>query len=502
MVSGEGADYGRAARRGVAYTGVAQAARLVIGFASGIVLARLLTPEDFGLVAMLSPAVAFVGLIQDMGLGQATIQRERITKREVDTLFWVTCALSIVLAAVLALAGPALAGFFREPQVAPLAIAFAGLVVIWSLSTQPVALLSREMRFKELAVIDVAAAALGLLVGAAVAYVFRTYWALLAGMLASALVSVVGTWAVLRFRPGRPSFGAGIGEILGFGGSVSGFNVLNFFARNADAVLIARAWGAFELGLYERAYKLLLLPLQQVTNPLGRVMIPFLSRHQSDPLGYRAGYRDAVTLLMILTQPGILVAIVFAPDVFRVLLGERWVAAAPIFAWLGIAGLHQVMTSTLGWLFISQGRGRDYLLLGAVGATITVTAFVIGLPYGAVGVAMAYAISDVALKMPLAWYLATRRGPISLQDLVTLALPHLVGLVVAVVVLLGTERLVDDSGFAALAGMTVSSYCIYLTVLLAFPEKRHLLVKHADRVVGALREIVARRAPSAEKEET
>lgn len=502
MASSEGAQYGRAARRGVAYTGAAQAVRLALGFASGILLARLLAPEDFGLVAMLSPAVAFVGLVQDLGLSQATIQRERITRREVDTLFWVTLGLSLVLATILAASGPALAAFFREPRVTPLAVGFAGLVVVWSLAAQPVALLSREMRFKALAAIDVAAAALGLVVAAAVAFVFRTHWALLAGMLASALISVGGTWSALRFRPGRPAFGPGMGEILGFGGSVSGFNILNFFARNADNVLIGRAWGAFELGLYERAYKLLLLPLQQVTNPLGRVMIPFLSRRRDDPTAYRAGYRDAVTLLMIVTQPGILVGIVFAPDVFRVLLGERWVAAAPIFAWLGIAGLHQVMTSTLGWLFVSQGRGRDYLVLGATGATITVGAFVVGLPYGATGVAMAYALSDLALKLPLAWFLVGRSGPVSLDDLLRLAAPHLVALAVTGAALMGAAQLVDRAGFPTLAGVTVCAYGLSVATLLAFGEKRRLLAKHAQRSLDALRHVLARRAPSPEKEET
>ncbi|HAW57116.1 MAG TPA: hypothetical protein DCX29_20260, partial [Hyphomonas sp.] len=144
----------------------------------------------------------------------------------------------------------------------------------------------------------------------------------------------------------------GMREMIGFGSSIAGFDLLNFASRNADNILIARFHDAVELGLYDRAYKLLLFPLQKITYPLSRVMVPFLSRNVNQPERYKRAYFVAVTIILVAAQPGVLVGILFADEIFLVLLGKEWVPAAPVFMWLGIAGLVQVMTSTMGWLFV------------------------------------------------------------------------------------------------------------------------------------------------------
>jgi PST family polysaccharide transporter len=480
---------GGQAARGVLVTGFAQAFKIGLGFLSGIVLARLLTPRDFGLVAMVGPAVALVALVQDLGLGQATIQRERITRRQIQALFWVAFGVSVVLAGALAASSGLIAQFYGEPAVAPLAVAFAGLVLVWSLNTQPVAILSRDMRFTALAVTDVVAATVGFAVGAGVAYFYRTYWALFFGTLAAGVTTVVLTFTFSRFSPGLPRLAPDLRAMLGFGGAVSGFNVVNFLARNADQVLIARFHGAAALGLYERAYKLLLFPLQQVTHPLSRVMMPLLSRRQSDPVGYRRAYLDCITLLMLVTHPAIVTATVFAHDVFLLLLGERWVDAAPIFVWLGIAGMHQVMTSTMGWLFLSQGRGRDYFVVGAVSCVLTLCAFVIGLPWGPVGVAMALTLSELSLKAPLAWIVAGRQGPVSLKDLVRAALPHAAALGTTAGVALALSAKVEAAGLVTLGAATIVAYLVYGATLALAPAKRKLGFEWAAR----LRAILSRR---------
>ena len=456
---------------GAAYTGAAQGLRVILGFVQGIVLARLLLPEDFGFVAMVAPAVAFASMVKELGLNQATVQRENISAQVVSNLFWISLGMSAVLAVLLALSAPLLASFYKSPQVETLTIAYAFTIIIWALQSQPAALLARRLAFKTLALIEVLSVFIGFVVAVVFAYFTRSYWALFYGTLATALSSTFIAWVTSRFKPMKIRNAQSMREIVGFGTSIAGFDLLNFAARNADNILIARYHNAVELGLYDRAYKLLLFPLQKITYPLSRVMVPFLSRNINQPERYKRAYFTAVSLILLAAQPGILVGVIFADDVFRILLGVEWLAAAPIFMWLGIAGLVQVMTSTMGWLFVSQGLGRNYLIVGAVTAFISIGSFVIGLPGGAVGVAMAYAIGDLLLKTPFVWFMAGRRGPVRLPDLLRLALPHAIALAAAGASQVALAHYLDKVGFLTLCLLGALSYGMYLAVLMLFKDK-------------------------------
>ncbi len=469
----------------VMYTGLSQGYRAFLTFFSGIILARLLTPQDFGLVAMVWPVVALSSLIQDLGLNQATIQREKITGAQVSGLFWIGAGVSAALAMVLWSLSPVVADFYSDPRITALVCAFAMLAFIWSLQSQPHALLSRRMQFKQLAVIETAAATAGFIVAVTCAYVWQTYWALFAGMAATSAVGCTATWLASGFRPRLPRFERSHMDLLGFGSSVSGFNILNFFARNLDNVLIGRFHGASELGLYDRAYKLLLLPLEQVTHPLGRVMLPYLSRNQSNEPVYRQMYERAATALMAITQPGILVLTVFAEDAFRILFGPAWLGAAPIFQCLGAAALLQVVTSSLGWLFLSQGRGLHYLTVGAVGSAITITAIITGLQWGALGVAFAYAVGDLALKGPFTIWMAGRAGPVRFGHLCALIGPHLAAIAIAAAAIVPLKLAVGEAGILVCLAAAALSYVVYASALAAFPGKRATLAEFIKKAVVA-----------------
>lgn len=469
------------AASGIAVTGVAQIGRILLGFASTIILSRLLAPSDFGIVAMMMPAVALVGLVQDLGLGQATIQKDRLKAEQVDALFWLSFALSVLLAFLLALMAPLFADFYETPEVEALAYAFACLLVVWNLQSQPSALLARQMRFGALAKIDLLAAIAGFVAGVATAYFFRTYWALFIAMLATGLSGVVMTWLASGFRPQLPRKDRETLGMIGFGSSISGHNIFNFLERNADNILIGRFHDAAELGLYDRAYRLLLFPLQQVRNPVSRVMVPFLSRTREEPTRYAHGYRTCLTGLLAIVHPAVLTAVIFSEDVFRTLLGERWVDAAPIFFWLGLAGLHQIATSSLSWLFLSQGRGLDYLMVGGASAVISVSAFLIGLSDGALGVARAYAIADLAIKMPLVWIVATRSGPVGLPMMLKWAFPHIIALSVTAAVLMGISENVDALGIVLLTVVTLVAFGVHSLVLMLMPQSREIILQQVEQ---------------------
>jgi PST family polysaccharide transporter len=474
------------AAEGAVLIGTTQLYRMGVGFVSNIVLARLLTPADFGLVAMVSSCVALVMLIQDLGLNQATIQRAQISLKQMSALFWLSAGSGLILAALVALSAPGIAWFFRDPRLTTLTLGFAVLIALGGTQSQQLALMTREFRFKALAGIDVLATTAGAMAGITIAWLTSSYWALFTATLMSTVASVGCVWLLSGFRPGRPSFEGDFKEIVGFGSGVSGFNVVNYFGRNADNLLIGRFYGGEQLGYYDRAYRLLLFPLSQIQAPLGRVMLPVLARLQSEPERYRKAYTDCVSLLMMATQPGIVFMIVFAEDLFRALLGAQWTPAAQIFQWLGICGLHQVATSTLGWLFLSQGRGGDFFKIGLFNAVISVVSFVVGLLWGALGVAIAYAVINYAVLLPVTWSYSGNKGPVSARDLVANALPHGVATLAAAAALAGAATVLTATGAEASTELVALSYVTYGLVMLAHPAKRVMLSRELWFAFGVL----------------
>jgi PST family polysaccharide transporter len=473
--------------RSALVTGVAQSYRVGVNFLSGIILARLLLPADFGLVAIVMTCLAFVALIQDLGLNQAVIQRERISHAQLSALYWISLVFSVVVALVFAASAPLIASFFGDSRIIGLTLAFAFLIVLGGAQSQPYAVLNRELRFKTLAGVDILGSTVSTTVGVTVAWVTSSYWALFAASLASVLSSLVSVWIVCSFRPGRPSFEGEFRDIIKFGSGVSGFNIVNYFARNADNLLIGKFYGSEQLGYYDRAYRLLLFPISQILGPLGRVVLPLLARLQSDPQRYRKVYIEAVSLLMMATQPGLVFLIIFAEDAFSILLGPQWAAAVPIFQWLGVAGLSQMMTSTLGWLFLSQGRGGDFFKIGLFSALTTVASFVIGLPWGPLGVAVAYTITYYIALVPATFWSSGRRGPVSTHDLVTTIIPHVAATGVSAVTMASIWRVINLPSLLGCAGLVTLSYLAYGLVLLLFRGKREILSENLKMLNRLLR---------------
>ena len=259
------------------------------------------------------------------------------------------------------------------------------------------------------------------------------------------------------------------------GAGITGFNVFNFIARNLDNVLIGHVWGDAALGLYDRAYKFLLFPLLQINAPLARVMLPTLARLRTDEPRYRFAYLRSVNQLLLVTQPGIVFAIATADIFVPILLGEEWRAAAPIFRWMGLASLLQPISGTTNWLFISQGRSRAFAWFGAFNAAISSVAFCAGLPWGPIGVAAAYSISQVLLRSPVMWWMATRTGPVRLRDLCSIGTTHALAGAVTFTAIVVLRRTTTFDGVPALAFFLCLSYALTVLMLALIPSGRMTL---------------------------
>ncbi|RUX27290.1 lipopolysaccharide biosynthesis protein [Mesorhizobium sp. M2A.F.Ca.ET.042.01.1.1] len=479
--------FGRVALRGGLVTAGAQGFKMVIQFLSVIILARLLLPEDFGLVASVGPIVAFVGLLQNLGLQQALVQRKDISDRQLNQVFWISALVGLGSAVVVAALAPAIAGFYGDQRMLGITVASALPLLLGSIAAVPLALMNRHLQFGQLAFNDVITAAAGLVAAAIAAWAGMGYWSLVLGPAVAAVVALGAAWLVVRWTPSRPDFRVE-SEILSFGANLTGFNLVNFFSRNLDNILIGKYSGAIELGYYDRAYKLLLFPLQNITQPLTRVMVPLLSRIHEDKVRFRDLYVRTNWMLAAVTMPGIAALTLTSEQVVALLFGPRWIAVAPIFAWLGIASLMQSVSSTTGWIFICQGKTKAMFQWGAYSSLTTVASFVVGLHWGAVGVAAAYAISGYVLRVPVLAVMIHRVGPVTAGDFLIMQGLFILSSLLAWLAYLGLPAsLTGQSDLLAVVLALCLDYGLAFVLMAIFPQPRRILLTTLANIARNLR---------------
>jgi len=462
--------------RGGAVTVASQGFKFVAGMAATVVLARLLTPEDYGLIGMVAVVTGFVSLFKDLGLSAATVQREEITSAQVSTLFWVNVGLSVGVGLLTAAISPAVAWFYGEPRLRAVTAAYAFGFLVGGLTVQHEALLRRQMRFVALAASEIIALLASIAATVALAWRGAGYWALVAGHLTLGFVYMACVWVACGWRPGAPVRYAGVRPMLRFGGNLTGFGVINYFARNLDNMLVGRVWGSIQLGLYAKAYQLLLLPIDQINSPITSVAVPALSRLSGEPERYRQSYLRLLEKVALLTMPLVAFMIGTSDWVVRVVLGPRWSGAAWIFTLLGVAGLVQPLANTVGWLFITQGRTREMFQWGIIGGSILIAAIVAGVPWGAVGVAASYSATFVCVVLPLLFWYVGRRGPVCARDFYRTTAPVAFASLGALASVLALRRAAHfESPLAGLSVSFVLSAAVVLLLLLATRRGRAAL---------------------------
>ena len=415
---------GLAAFGGAVHTGIAQLVRAALMIASTIIVARLLTPDDYGVVAMAAPVLTFVLLFQDLGLSAATVQARSMSAEQSTTLFWLTMAASAAITVLLLAAAPLVAWFYDDVRVGHVTAASAVIVLVTGLALQHSALLARELRFREIARTVVAGAATSFVATLLLALWLRSYWAIFLGHAAGVAAQTVATWIVQRWRPGRRASAAGVRSMLRLGGSVAGFDLMNFFARNMDFILIGRVWGAGALGLYERSFSLMMAPILLIRGPVAKVVLPVLSRLHGSPERYRLAYLTSLRAVLFVTAPAAAVALATSEALVPLLLGETWRDAAPIFFWLALGSLYLPVASSTGVLFVSTARGRSLMAWGLLSSGTTVLAFVVGLAWGPVGVAKAYVLATLVQTIVVVPW-AARGTAVKAADVAWLFLPFL-----------------------------------------------------------------------------
>lgn len=470
------ADLGRRSRRGGVVLMAAQGVRILGQMATLVVLARLLSPSAFGLLAMVAAIGAILDLVKEFGLSAATIQRQNITHAQVSALFWINAGVGAFLGLALFAAAPLLARFYGQPELTDVARWLALAFVASGLTVQHWALLRRQMRFAAIAGMETAADLLAFAVAIGLALHGAGYWALVVQRLVAPLFLMVVSWMICRWRPARPARTAGVRGLLGFGASVTGSGLAVAFSRSIDQILIGWLWGPAALGLYERTTRLLTMPVNTINAPIYAAAMPALSRLNDDPARYRALFGQVMQKLGLLTMPVFALIAVTADWVVEILLGPSWTQAIPLVTLFSASAVYLPVLLAAGLLYMSQARTGEMLRATLIDAGFCVAAIVAGLQWGIIGVAAALAVVGLSIRVPVAFWLAARRGPVTTGQIWRAIAPP-ASAAFALAIAVGLVRQVETQPtLAGIVAVGVTALSVTLLVLVAWPETRRELL--------------------------
>lgn len=392
------------AARGVGATLFSGGVGLCLQIVSTVILARLLLPKEFGIVAMVT---TFSLLLANFGLNgftEAVIQRPKINRDLVNNLFWINLAFGVLLTLGFAVSGPLIAKFYKTPQAAGVAIGISTTILITALSVQHLALLKRAMRFSAISKNDIVARTISTVISIVLGWAGWGRWALVAGAITLPLSTTVGAWIMCRWIPGRPKRVEGTAPMVWFALNTYGRFSVNYFARNLDNVIVGWKFNAQALGFYKRAYDLFALSAGALVTPLTVVAMSALSRLTDDLVRYRRYLLRALGGVALVGMGLGMDLTLVGRDVIRLLLGPGWEPAGKIFTLFGPGIGVMMLYYTHGWIHLSLGRADRWFRWGLVEMTATALLFVTGLHWGPSGVAAAWTASFWILTLPGLWY--------------------------------------------------------------------------------------------------
>jgi PST family polysaccharide transporter len=476
-------DAGKKSVQGSVMSVSSQAVRFALRTGSMMVLARLLTAEDFGLQGMVVVMTGFLALFRDAGLSAVTVQRDTLSHDQVSTLFWINAAVGTVLAVLLVVMSPAIAAFYHDPRLTSICVVSGLAFLIHGFSIQHYALLQRQMRFAALGVIEIVAVSIGALVGVRMALLGYGYWALIGMAAATPLVTAVGCWTCLPWIPGAPKGHRDMRRMLSMGGTLTLNSVVVYVAYNTEKILLGRFWGAEALGVYGRAYQLISLPSELLMSGVATVAFPLLARLQSDPARLHRAFLRGYSVVLSLTIPTTLGCAVFAGEIVQIMLGPKWRGVVPVFRLMVPTILGFGLINPFAWLLISSGRTRRSLHIALLIAPVTIAGAVLGLRFGPKGVALALSAMMTVLAVPVIVWARTGTTMTGRDIWEAIRCPLAAGLVTAAVgvaVSVGLGARVSPLAYVVFGGFLI--YAVYFLVLL-FPLKQAELYRDLVRHV-------------------
>jgi PST family polysaccharide transporter len=472
--------------RGAMYLAAGSAGDMVLRVVSTAILARLLVPEHFGLLGMVTAVTAIAQQISQLGLSAATVQRKDIAHEQVTSLFWVNVAFGALLTLMLIAVAPWVAAFYRDPRLSAITIAVATSFLWGGLTVQHEALLTRQMKQAETSMVRLAASFLSIAVAIALALEGFGYWALVWREVVRAFLVAVGMWILCPWLPGLPARGAGVRSLLKFGRDVTISQFLNALVSNLDRFLIGRFFGPASVGVYQQAQQLVMAPIEQLNGPILGVSQPGLSLLQDNPERYRRYYRKIVSTVALATMPLAAFLVVYAEEVTLVLLGRNWIEAAWLLRVFAVSAFIRPALGTSAVVLMTRGLSGKILKFSLVRNTTLVIFTIIGVRWGASGVAVAQMANTLALTLPCLFY-SFSQSPVTVDTFWKAVRPSAIASVVMALGLAFLRAAMTLAWLpATLALASLVGGLLFFVVYVAVPGGRSELNELRSDVLAAL----------------
>jgi PST family polysaccharide transporter len=478
--------------RAALLTGTAGFADFSLRIGSTAVLARLLAPEHFGLIMMVTAVTAVADQVREMGLSTATVQSPDITHERATNLFWLSTGIGVAIAVLICATAPLLAFYYHEQRLIAITCALSATFVFGGLMTQHQALLTRQLKLGHTSTIRFTSSLVSTAVAIALAISGFEFWSLVWREVLRGAVMTAGMWLCFPWCPGLPRRHTSIRDLLRFGADLTGANILSSLSSSADRLLLGRFWGASAVALYRQAYQLLLTPMDQLLSPLFQVSQPSLSLIQNQAPRYRRYFLKLITAVCVVTMPASIFIAVYSTEITRLLLGPKWLDCAPVLLLLSLATFIRQPVSFTGLALLTRGKSRVYLYLTTAQQIAFLGALAVGVAWGPKGVALGE-IAVTYLMIAPALYFTLAGSPVGLRDVLAIY-GRVGGISLAMGAGLLLYRLVEIHATLPfrLASAAAISALLFLGLWLALPIGR----REFSELLRDLAEALRKRAPA------
>lgn len=382
--------YGKVAVKSSVWSFLGSISKQASQFLVSLILARFLSPESFGLIGMVTLATGLALAISEMGLGSAIIQKENATDVDAHSLFWFNLALGISMASGLILLSPLIAAFFHKPELTLLVTGASPVLIFGAVSVIPAALMRKALRFRALTWIDLFCSVFSGGVAIAMAVGGMGVWSLVAQALLLSLSNAFLVYLCSGYRARWIVSIEAVRSFLPFSLNLLGFNLVNYVSRNVDYLLIGKFLGPTPLGLYTLAYKIMLVPLQNISWALGNALFPVFSKFSNDQKRVLRNYKKVISLISAITFPGMTFVHIFSREIISMFYNDSWSQSGDVLKILSVCGMIQSVIAPCGIVFLAMGLSQVQFKLGILNTVATITSILFGLSWGIMGVAYGY----------------------------------------------------------------------------------------------------------------
>ncbi len=469
--------------KGGVWIGASQAVLLLISLLTTIILARLLTPDDFGTFAIANVFLSFAAIFSNAGMDLPTIQSKELNKQQITNLFWISFLTGILICLVMILAAFPISIMFGYPDLFSLISLGAFSFLLASIGIQSKALLKRNFRYRNLAIIDCVSGGLGSFAGIITAVFTKDVVALVVVPVTTMAFSSLLSCFAEPVRVSRPSQINETMPLAAIGANLTGFNLLNFFVRKGDDLIIGLIYSEHALGIYTKAYSLLLMPITQINSPLTTVAVPALSKVQGDAPRFRNTYVKLLSIVAMLSIPLVLFCFVAANEIVLLVLGNKFSESILVFRLLAPAAMVSALNVSTGWVFAATGRTDKQLWTGLAGAIVVISAIIIGSLYSIQGVALSISLAFVVVRIPQMMY-CFHGSPVSFKDFFdAVSLPFLESIFAALTSLF--FLVVFDFGLVGNFFMSATVFAFsYIATIFLIKSSRFTAMDLMNRVFG------------------